>query len=126
MLRRDLSGDLLEQSGQASVENDTYGTERRRHTRYPANWPACCILDDAFECNVVIENTSDGGFGLSRSLPVDVGTRMIISVEQIGDFACRLAWKDHDRCGVELLPDNGRFSDVQTIGFDLELRRETK
>jgi hypothetical protein len=50
---------------------------------------------------------SEGGFGLSRDLPVDVSFALTIIIADIGTFPCTLAWKDDDKCGVRLMRTAG-------------------
>jgi PilZ domain len=90
--------------------SDAAGT-MRRFPRYPTQCPATCSVDGFDHWAVVIVDASQGGFGLSRDLPVPRGTHVIISIPQIGDFLCAIAWKKAGRCGVELASESGWLTD---------------
>ena len=91
--------------------------QRRQHPRYPTKWPALCEAAGVGMWPVTIINASEGGFGLSRDLPVEVGAELTIRISEIGDFPCALVWKREDRCGVRLLRAKGSFSDDQISGL---------
>ncbi|MGH1417576.1 MAG: PilZ domain-containing protein [Hyphomicrobiaceae bacterium] len=97
---------------------------RRRYHRSPANWPAHCFVEGVLDCSTVIVDASEGGFGLSTSLAVPVGTTIIISIAQVGVFPCRLAWKNDKRCGVEMLREDGYLSDTQMASLGSVLTDE--
>ncbi len=90
---------------------------RRKYQRYPANWPARCMIDGQPDRDLIIENASEGGFGLHCTLPVEIGDQLVLSVAQIGVFPCRLAWKSEDRCGVQFLREEGHLSAGQISGL---------
>ena len=97
---------------------------RRKHQRYPANWPARCVAESQLDCDVIIENASEGGFGLSCSLPLEVNARIVLTIDQIGVFPCRLAWKSDDKCGVQLLTEEGHLTMDQIAGLSGVLGRD--
>ncbi|MFT5507720.1 MAG: hypothetical protein ACI89J_000788 [Hyphomicrobiaceae bacterium] len=100
-----------------SSSEEAIAISRRRHKRHPVNWPARCLIDGQSELAVTILDASKGGFGISRDLPVLQGSRLQIDIDQVGLFLCRIAWKDTDRCGLELLDDSEDLSpsDVEQL-----------
>ena len=90
--------------------------ENRRHARQAANWRARCFSEDGTVWNVIIIDRSDGGFGLDRLVPMDVDARLHIAVADVGTFPCRIAWKSEERCGLQLLPEQGSLSENQILG----------
>ena len=105
--------DTLAQTAPSRLDDSFAESERRREDRQPCNWPAHCYAEGTGDWQVTIVDASHGGFGLSRDLPLDQGARLEISVEQIGVFPCRIAWKNGDRCGLELLREDGFVTDDQ-------------
>lgn len=77
-------------------------SERRRHNRVPVSWAARCIVDSETYWNATIVDASEGGFGLSRDLPLEIDERLAIAIADVGTFPCRVAWKSSTKCGVEL------------------------
>lgn len=90
---------------------------RRKYQRYPANWPARCMINGQPDLDLIIDDASEGGFGLHCTLPIEVGDLLVLSVAQIGVFPCRLAWKSEDRCGVQFLREEGHLSEDQISGL---------
>ena len=90
---------------------------RRRFPRYPTECPAVCIWsgngEGSTQWDVTIINASQGGFGLSRDLPVPKHTPIIISIPEIGDFLCSIAWKSDSGCGVQLQTEIGWLTDKE-------------
>lgn len=82
----------------------------RRYTRTQVRVPATCIFEDQTCLSVVILDVSLGGFRLDTSVPIAVGEEMIIYIDQIGRFRCRLAWKENTQCGVQLLEEANHLS----------------
>ncbi len=105
-------------------QNATSLGNRRKYHRYPANWPARCVVDGVLDCDTTIVDASEGGFGLSISLPVPVGTTIVVSISQVGVFPCRLAWKNDKRCGVQMLREDGHLSFEQMADLSTFLDRE--
>lgn len=95
----------------------------RQHRRYPTNWPGLCTAPGVGTWPVTIVDASEGGFGLSNDLPLPVGAEFTIAIDQVGDFACAIAWKGDGRCGLRLLQGAGTISDSDSAGlaFGLEL-----
>lgn len=93
----------------------------RQHKRYPTNWPAHCSAPGIGSWNVTIIDASEGGFGLSSDLPLPVDAEFTISIDQVGEFACAIAWKGDGRCGLRLLPVAGMISDHDTVGLAVGL-----
>lgn len=102
---------------QLDAEWDHY----RQHKRYPTNWPGLCAAPGIGSWNVTIIDASEGGFGLSTDLPLPVGAEFTISIDQVGEFACAIAWKADGRCGLKLLPVAGMISDSDTAGLAIGL-----
>lgn len=102
---------------QLDAEWDHY----RQHKRYPTNWPALCAAAGIGNWTVTIVDASEGGFGLSSDLPLPVGSEFTISIDQVGEFACAIAWKRDGRCGLKLLPVAGMISASDTVGLALGL-----
>lgn len=94
---------------------------QRLHRRYPTNWPAHCAAPGIGTWNVTIIDASEGGFGLSSDLPLPVDAEFTISIDQVGEFACAIAWKGDGRCGLRLLPVAGMISDHDTAGLAVGL-----
>jgi len=95
----------------------------RQHKRYPTNWPGLCTAPGVGTWTVTIVDASEGGFGLSSDLPLPVGAEFTIAIDQVGEFACAIAWKGDGRCGLRLLPGAGTISDKDSEGlaFGLEM-----
>lgn len=79
--------------------------EKRVDNRTPVDWKARCFTGPETYWDVTIIDTSDGGFGLSASLPLGIGDQLQIAIDGIGVFPCKLAWKDDVRCGIALLDE---------------------
>lgn len=82
--------------------------ENRRHVRHAIVCPAVCSIEQRQSSasptwDAIIVDVSEGGFGLSCDLPLDVEARLWITVAGVGSYPCRLAWKRDDRCGLQLL-----------------------
>ena len=86
---------------------------RRMYPRHPTNCPAVCIWSGQGQWDVTIINASQGGFGLSRDLPVPKDTPIIIAIPEIGDFLCSIAWKSASGCGVQLQTEIGWLTDKE-------------
>ena len=91
-------------------------SERRKHKRVPVHWAACCIGDQDTYWDTVIVDASEGGFGLSRDLPLEIGARLKIAIADVGTFPCRIAWKSPSKCGVEL-EDEEQFVGADEADF---------
>ena len=105
--------DTLAQTAPSGLDVSATDSERRREDRQPCNWPAHCHAVGAGDWQVTIVDASQGGFGLSCDLPLERGTRLDISVQDVGVFPCRIAWKNGDRCGLELLREDGFVTEDQ-------------
>ena len=82
-----------------------FPNEKRSDNRTSVSWQARCFTGTDTFWNVTILDTSDGGFGLSETLPLNIGDELKIAIDGIGVFPCKLAWKDDGRCGIGLLDE---------------------
>lgn len=90
------------QSGLASSAPQQ-AADQRRQWRIPVRWSACCTFPDGTSEDVIIIDVTLGGFGLDRDIPAATEQSLTIALNEIGIFACRVAWKSGTRCGLELL-----------------------
>lgn len=89
---------------------------QRAHERRTTDWPASCHSTDGEHHVVTIVDASAAGFGLVGELPFEVNSVFSISMESIGTFQCRLAWKEGRRAGVQLLDEE--FAPADSDRFD--------
>lgn len=75
--------------------------DRRAHRRHRVRLDACLDADGRrFPC--VITDVSAGGAQLVASLPPEL-EHVRLEIEAYDSFACRVAWRDDARVGVEFL-----------------------
>lgn len=109
------SGDVIHmQRGTETLSRTGHPSERRQHPRYASDIEARCFVDGFAAEEVRIIDISDGGFGIDRSIGPDVGRELTIDIAGVGRFACVVAWKSAERCGVKLLPQAGDLSATQS------------
>lgn len=82
---------------------DSKSDESQGKSYCRTHWPARCFADRPDGWRVIVINASEGGFELSRDLPLDTGELVQIVIEDVGVFPCRVAWKMRNRCGLEVL-----------------------
>jgi hypothetical protein len=90
---------------------------RRRLIRHAANWPAICSDRNGTVWDATVFDCSTGGLGLERCPALTVNQIVDIELDDIGTFACRVAWTRGGRFGVEFLPQRGELTndDVQVL-----------
>lgn len=86
--------------------------QRRRHERRRADWPAACSDASGATWDARVVDTSNGGLGLENCPPLAVDQTIVVALENVGTFACRVAWSNGSRCGIEFLPDNRQIKEA--------------
>ena len=87
--------------------------ERRKHQRYRVNIAAICLIGGHEPIEIVVNDISQGGFGLDCALPVQQGTSLAIFFPDVEmTFRASVVWKSETRCGLQLLPGNGHVSEA--------------
>lgn len=89
-------------------------SDRRQHPRHASDIEARCLVDGLTAEAVRIIDISNGGFGIDRSIGTDVGRELTIDIVGVGRFACVVAWKSAERCGLRLLPQAGDLTATQS------------
>lgn len=71
-------------SSQAAVRTDDHDIEKRRHRRVELVLPARFMLPDETEYEATLQNISAGGLMLKSDTQPDMGTQIIVYVQDIG------------------------------------------
>lgn len=106
----------------APLRADPAGVGRRRQQRRAVDWVAHCRTRRGDQWAVTIIDASEGGFGLSCTLPLPVDSRILVDVGGIGTFPCRIAWQAQGRCGLQLLQEEAAASEDDIDGLAQLLR----
>ena len=92
--------------------------EKRGDDRTQVNWKARCFTRTDTFWDITILDTSEGGFGLSEVLPLEIGDRLKIAIDGIGVFPCKMVWKARGRCGISLLDEDHDMSTDDVAALD--------
>ena len=82
---------------------------QRRFDRLACSWPAACFAVGIVRFEATVIDISEGGFGLvGPDFQMEAGGELYVNFENIGTFACRLAWRQGPRFGVEIIDGEGK------------------
>ncbi len=75
--------------------------ERRRDDRLDVIWQATMIVDDdSFDCEVC--DVSLAGTLVKVDAPLEQGAEVLLRINDLGDFAGKVAWLAGGKCGLTL------------------------
>jgi hypothetical protein len=92
--------------------------EQRSSRRYRVNWQAWCRDEAGLTTRVTIVDCSDGNFGISGPCPPKDATIVQLSIDDIGEFSCRIIWARDNRFAVRIV-DHHSESTISMLNADL-------
>lgn len=96
-------------------------SERRLHDRQHANWAATCRVDGGEPFETTVVDVSLGGLGLAPCPALDVDDVVLVDLDHIGQFRCRVAWVRDGACGVEFMMQHEEVESAATAALAVSL-----
>ncbi len=95
--------------------------EKRRDDRLPVLWRGTLTdeNDNAFACEV--RDISHAGTLISCDTDLELGTELILTIDSLGEFACKVKWQGSKQHGLAILagPDLALKKFAETSGSEL-------